>query len=121
MIEGQGSLFHPAYAAVCLGLLHGSQADALILCHEAGRVEIEDHPGYAIPALRDCVAFYLEAAKLTNPDVRFAGLSINTRHMGDTQRQILLTHISDEAELPCVDPVATGVQPLLDGLLNHGF
>jgi len=118
VIEGQGSLFHPAYAAVCLGLLHGSQADALILCHQAGRAEIDDYPGYAIPALRDCIAFYLDAAKLTNPDVRFAGLSINTRHMGDTQRQILLTKISDEAELPCVDPLATGVRPLLDSLLD---
>ena len=61
VIEGQGSLFHPAYAGVTLGLLHGSQPDALVLCHDPSRKTIEDYPDFPIPALGDAVAQYTTA------------------------------------------------------------
>ena len=58
VIEGQGSLFHPAYAAVTLGLLHGSQPDAMVLCHAVGRTVIDEYEDYPVPDLRECIAQY---------------------------------------------------------------
>jgi uncharacterized NAD-dependent epimerase/dehydratase family protein len=116
LVEGQGSLFHPAYAAVTLGLVHGSQPDAMVLCHQAGRNHLDEYPGYAIPSMGECIRHYEEAARLTNPTARCIGLSINTRHLSDAERMDCLQRYSDEAGLPCVDPIATGVETLIDAL-----
>ena len=116
VIEGQGSLFHPAYAAVTLGLVHGSQADALVLCHEAGRIEIDDHPGFEIPALPQCIEQYEQAARLTNPAARVIGISINTSSLPENEREDFLSQLSKKSKLPCVDPVLSGVAPLLAAL-----
>jgi len=116
VIEGQGSLFHPAYAAVTLGLLHGSQPDAMVLCHQAGRTEIDAYPGYAIPPLNECIRRYEEAAALTNPAARVIGLSINTAGLGEAERREMLNKNADDTGLPCIDPIATGVEPLLAAL-----
>jgi uncharacterized NAD-dependent epimerase/dehydratase family protein len=116
IIEGQGSLFHPAYAAVTLGLLHGSQADALVMCHEWGREFIDEYPEYPIPPLDECIRSYEEAAALTNPGVRCIGLSINASALPESERQSQLDEISRFTSLPCIDPVYTGVAPLLDQL-----
>jgi len=116
VIEGQGSIFHPAYAAVTLGLLHGSQPDAIVLCHQAGRVMIEDFPDFPIPPLSECIRRYEEAAALTNAAARVIGLSINTRGLNETDRARALERASGETGLPCVDPIASGVQVLLGRL-----
>lgn len=116
VIEGQGSLFHPAYAAVTLGLLHGSQADALVLCHDVARTSIDGYPDYPIPALDTAIAHYLDAAKLTNPEVRFIGISLNTAGMTDAKRQRVLADVAQLTGLPAVDPIATGVAPLANAL-----
>jgi uncharacterized NAD-dependent epimerase/dehydratase family protein len=116
VIEGQGSLFHPAYAAVTLGLVHGSQPDALVLCHEAGRSEIDDHPGYGIPPLAECIARYVDAASLTNPQARCIGISINTRNLPTAEREPFLEQLQRQSGLPCVDPLITGVDALVQAL-----
>ncbi|HEX7720000.1 MAG TPA: DUF1611 domain-containing protein [Woeseiaceae bacterium] len=116
VIEGQGSLFHPAYAAVTLGLLHGSQPDALVLCHDAARTSIDGYPDYPIPALDTSIAHYLDAAKLTNPEARFIGISLNTAGMTDAERQQMLDDVTQLTGLPAVDPIATGVAPLANAL-----
>jgi uncharacterized NAD-dependent epimerase/dehydratase family protein len=77
LIEGQGSLFHPSYAGVSLGLLHGAQARALVLCHEAGRETIRHAGDYPVPVLAECLARNLEAARLTSPDVIAVGVAVN--------------------------------------------
>lgn len=116
VIEGQGSLFHPAYAAVTLGLMHGSQPDALVLCHQTGRFEIDEYPGYAIPPLNECIRRYEEAAALTNPAARVIALSLNTRGMREDEREAALASGARETGLPCVDPIATGVEDILEQL-----
>ena len=113
VIEGQGSLFHPAYAAVTLGLVHGSQPDAMVLCHQAGRAEIDDYPGYAIPPFAECIRRYEEAARLTNPAARMVGLSINTSGLNESERNKVLSAAARKTRLACVDPIATGVKDLL--------
>jgi uncharacterized NAD-dependent epimerase/dehydratase family protein len=115
-IEGQGSLFHPAYAAVTLGLVHGSQPDALVLCHQAGRRHIDEYPAYPIPAFSECIRRYEEAAQLTNPAARCIGLAVNTGHLGVAARMDYLARVAAETALPCVDPVATGVDALIEAL-----
>ena len=116
VIEGQGSLFHPAYAAVTLGLLHGSQPDALVLCHDASRSHIDGYPAYPIVPLAECIERYLEAARLTNARARFAGMSLNTANLDASERKAAMQRAADQTGLPVVDPVATGVAPLVDAL-----
>jgi uncharacterized NAD-dependent epimerase/dehydratase family protein len=113
VIEGQGSLFHPAYAGVSLGLLHGSQPDAIILCHAAGRTHVDGYPDFALPDLAECIETNLILARRTNPAVRCAGISINCSTLSAGERADHLKAISDRFGLPCFDPVATGPAALV--------
>ncbi len=116
LIEGQGSLFHPAYAGVSLGLLHGAQPDALVVCHEPTRTHMRGLPDRPLPGLEECIDANIAAAKLTNPAVRCAGVAIDTSRLTPAERERLLAATEDRLGLPCVDPVATGVEPIVDGL-----
>lgn len=109
VIEGQGSLFHPAYAGVTLGLLHGSQPDALILCHDPTRTQINGFPGYPITPLADAIDVYLSVARLTNPDVRFVGVSLNTAKLDDAARAAALAEATALTGLPAGDPMQGGL------------
>lgn len=116
LIEGQGSLFHPAYAGVTLGLVHGSQAQTLVLCHDATRRTIVDYDAFPIRPFADCIAAYESAARLTSPKARCIGLSINTSGLSESDAEAYLGRVQDEVGLPCVDPVRTGVGRLVDAL-----
>jgi len=116
VIEGQGSLFNPGYAAVSLGLMHGSQADALVICHQATLTQVLGWPGYSIPSLRECMETNLHMALLTNPEVRIAGLSINTSKLPADERAQYLADLSQEMELPCSDPIIDGSQAIAETL-----
>ena len=116
VIEGQGCLQHPAYAAVTLGLIHGSQPDAIVLCHAADRRALYGFPNYPTLSFERCIEDNLAAARLTNPAVECAGLSVNTSMLDEEERVEYLARQSEEVGLPCVDPVATGVEPLVDRL-----
>lgn len=118
VIEGQGSILHPAYAAVTLGLVHGSQPDAMVLCHDASRTGIDGYSGFPIPPLTYYIDRYLEIALLTNPDVRMIGICLNTSGLGAAEREAALAEAQQQTGLPTVDPVATGVGPLVDVLLG---
>ena len=119
VIEGQGSLYHPAYAGVSLGLLHGAQADAIVLCHDPRRTEIEGHPGYAIPALRDCIDLNLRLGAMTNARIRCVGISLNTEGMSAIERERACAQASEQTGLPACDPMAQGVKGIVDRLLQH--
>ena len=108
VVEGQGSLFHPGYAGVSLGLLHGSQPDAIVVCHDATRIAVSGWPDYALPSVDECIALNLTLARRTNPNVRCAGVCINTSGMTKSDRQSYLEQLSAETQLPCVDPVIEG-------------
>jgi uncharacterized NAD-dependent epimerase/dehydratase family protein len=118
VIEGQGSLFHPAYAAVTLGLLHGSQPDALVLCHDATRSHIDGYPDYAVPPLEHCIGSYLEVARLTNANVRFVGVSLNCSGLVASERAAALARIREETGLVVADPMGAGAGALVDALLD---
>jgi uncharacterized NAD-dependent epimerase/dehydratase family protein len=109
IIEGQGALFHPGYAGVTLGLLHGSQPDALILCHDPARTAISDYPWAAIPPLGEAMRLYLEAARITNADARFVAISLNTSALPESEARALAERTQREHGLPVLDPMRFGV------------
>jgi len=116
LIEGQGSLFHASYAGVSLGLLHGAQADALVLCHEPTRIHMRGLPEYPLPGIAECIAANETAARLTNPAAKWVGIAVNTQALGDEGADAYLAGLEDEHGLPAVDPVKTGVGKLVDNL-----
>jgi uncharacterized NAD-dependent epimerase/dehydratase family protein len=117
VIEGQGSLFHPAYAGVTLGLLHGSQPDAIVLCHDPSRRTIDEYPDFPIPDLQVVIDDYLRAGRLTNPAIRCVGLSINSSSLSDSGRDEYFGRLADMLGLPVCDPVRAGVDALAAALL----
>lgn len=120
VIEGQGSLMHPSYAGVSLGLLHGSQPDAVVLCHDAGRKDLIGLEGiFEVPPLDESIELVLTAATVTNPDCIWAGISVNTSSLDDKQRRSYLADLAGKYGLPCVDPVATGMAAVADYLLEN--
>ena len=119
MIEGQGALFHPAYAGVTLGLIHGSQPDAIVLCHDPARLTIEDFPHVAIPPLGLAFDRYLEAARLTNPNVRGAGISINSSSLDERAWQAYQAKLAAEFDVPVCDPMRGGVDAIAQRLLQR--
>lgn len=116
IVEGQGSLFHPAFAGVSLGLLHGTQPDVLVLCHEVGRNRLLALPEYPTPSLEEALALNLALARLTNPKVRCAGVALNTAKLDEKRAQILLQGHSASLGIPVADPLRGG--PELDRLVD---
>ena len=116
VIEGQGSLFHASYAGVTLGLIHGAQPDALVVCHEPTRAHMRGLPSYKLPDLKLCIERNVEAALLTNLAARCVGLSINTAGLDAGAARDYLRQTEDRLDLPCVDPVRTGVGAIVDNL-----
>jgi uncharacterized NAD-dependent epimerase/dehydratase family protein len=117
LIEGQGSLFHPSYAGVSLGLLHGSQPDALVLCHEPTRKHMRGLPDSPLPDLERCLNANLKAARLTNPAVKAVGVALNTSNLSGHEAKAMCREISGRLQLPCEDPVTMGVEGIVDNLL----
>ncbi len=110
VIEGQGSLFHPAYAAVSLGLLHGSQPDVIVVCHEVGRKSVLGNSGYALPTIDETVDLNLLLGRRTNPAIRCAGISLNTSSLGQAEADSLIAAESERLGVPVADPIRAGPQ-----------
>jgi uncharacterized NAD-dependent epimerase/dehydratase family protein len=116
VIEGQGSLFHPGYLQVTVGLLVGSQPDAFVVCHDPRRSHITGWPDYALPSLSDVMARTIELGRLTNPAIRCVGISLNTSKVPPGEREALMAQITAETGLPCVDPIRDGTQAIIERL-----
>jgi uncharacterized NAD-dependent epimerase/dehydratase family protein len=116
LVEGQGSLFHASYAGVTLGLIHGAQPDALVMCHEPARPHMRGLPHYKLPDLQTCIDANLAAARLTNPSVRCVGLSLNTSALDPAAAERALRDTEQKHDLPAVDPLRTGVGKIVDAL-----
>ncbi len=116
LIEGQGSLYHPAFAGVSLGLLHGSQPDALVICHALNRDHMRALPGRPLPSLEQVIEMNLTAARITNPDVKVIGVSVNTSSVSEDEALAYCKSVTDQLGLPCVDPIRHGVGALVEAL-----
>lgn len=117
VVEGQGSLFHPSFAGVTTGLLHGAQPEALVLCHDPARVAMRGLPERRLPGLAECMAAHLQIARLTSPAARAAGTCLNTSSLGEDEARALCAKTAHLLGLPCTDPHRFGVEPIIDNLL----
>ena len=108
VIEGQGSLLHPAYAGVSLALLHGSQPDIIIVCGEVGRTTMLGHPGYAVPSIEETVELNLRLGARTNPAIRCGGVSLNTSSVSAAEAERIIAAESERLGLPVADPIRGG-------------
>ncbi|MFA9200401.1 MAG: N-acetyltransferase DgcN [Cypionkella sp.] len=117
VIEGQGSLFHPSFAGVSTGLLHGAQPEALVLCHDPARLRMRGLPERKLPGLAECLAANLQVARLTSPEVRAAGACLNTSSLSEDEARALCRQTGHLLGLPCTDPHRFGVEPIIDRLL----
>lgn len=117
IVEGQGSLFHPSYAGVSLALLHGSQPDVIVLCHEFGRTRLTGLPDFEVPTLEEAIDLTLRLARRTNANVRCAGVSLNTSRLTEEEARAVLAEHSARLGLPVADPVRGG--PELERLVTE--
>jgi len=120
VIEGQGSLFHPAYAGVSLGLLHGSQPDVFVVCHQPGRHEVLGAPGYQVPSVEEVVELTIALGRRTNPAIRCGGVAYNTSALDEAEANQLMAQDSARLRLPVADPIRRGAafDALVDGCLG---
>jgi uncharacterized NAD-dependent epimerase/dehydratase family protein len=116
VIEGQGSIFHPSYAGVALGLLHGSQPDVFIVCHEPGRTHMLGHPAFPLPSIEQVIEQTVTLGRLTNPDIRCAGISLNTAKLDAAGAQREIDSVEKRLSLPVADPIRGG--PAFERLLD---
>jgi uncharacterized NAD-dependent epimerase/dehydratase family protein len=116
IVEGQGSLFHPAYAGMTLGLLHGSQSDALVLCRDPTRQSLNGFPHMPVIPPEQSLAPYLAAGRLTNPKACFVGVSLNTSRLSEADAQLILRNTTQSMGLPCVDQIRTDVESIVADL-----
>ena len=114
VIEGQGAILHPGYAAVSLGLLHGSQPDAFVVCHEIGRDVVGGWPQFPLPSIARVINLTVRLGALTNPAIRCVGISVNSASMTSARRQAYRTRSQQMLGLPCVDPLIDGVAAIVD-------
>ncbi|MSU88222.1 DUF1611 domain-containing protein [Rhodobacteraceae bacterium 2CG4] len=116
VVEGQGSLFHASFSGVTLALIHGSQPDALILCHEPTRSHMRGLPDYQLPSLASLSETGLHLARVVNPAVRVVGISVNTAGLGEDEARAYLARLEKENGMPAVDPYRHGAAALVDAL-----
>ncbi|ACA18883.1 protein of unknown function DUF1611 [Methylobacterium sp. 4-46] len=112
LIEGQGSLFHPSFAGVSLGLLHGAQPDAFVICHEPTRTRMRgvQHP---LPSIEEVIDLTSRCGRLTNPEIRPVGIAVNTQDLGEAEARTLLDALARAHDLPASDPVRFGVEEIV--------
>jgi uncharacterized NAD-dependent epimerase/dehydratase family protein len=120
VIEGQGSLSHPSYACVSLALLHGSQPDAIVVCHEPGREHIVGTDGYALPGIEETIDLNLRLGSRTNPAIRCAGVALNTSRLPEEAAGQLMADEAARLKLPVADPIrgGAGFERLVDSCLE---
>ncbi len=116
-VEGQGSLIHPGYSGVTLSLLHGSNPDAMILCHKPDRIKVHDKYDVTIPSLTKLIEIYETAANWTINDgknpVKVVGIALNTSSYSDEEALNLVKQAESETGLAATDPIRYGVEKLL--------
>ena len=115
LIEGQGSLFHPSFAGVTLGLLHGAQPDAFVVCHEPTRFRMRG-VAQPLPSIGEVIDLTVRCGRLTNPGIRPVGIAINTSALADDEARALIARTAGEYRLPATDPVRYGTATIVDRL-----
>jgi len=117
-VEGQGSITHPVYSGVTLGLIHGSAPHLYVLCHEAGRTEVEGMPGHSLASLPELVDLH-ERISLRARPAKVACIALNTRALGEEAARAAIAGAEAETGLTTDDPVRFGAGRLVDAVIAH--
>jgi len=117
IVEGQGSLLHPQYSGVTLGLFHGSAPHLLVLCHVAGQRFVDDDERFPIPPLSDLVELHERTSLIARPS-RVACIALNTRALGEDEARRAIEQAENETGLPADDPVRFGAEKLSAALVG---
>jgi uncharacterized NAD-dependent epimerase/dehydratase family protein len=116
-VEGQGSLTHPAYSGVTLGLIHGSAPHAFVLCHKGGATEVEGYPGHPLPSLAELVELH-ERISLTRRPARVVAVAVNTADLDEEAARTAIADAEAQTGRPADDPVRFGPSRLLDAVVG---
>jgi uncharacterized NAD-dependent epimerase/dehydratase family protein len=116
-VEGQGSLLHPAYSGVTLGLIHGSAPHGYVLCHMAGETVVDGDERFPIPPLSELVALHERLSLLARP-AKVLAIALNTRALGEDDARRAVADAEAETGLPADDPVRFGAAKLVDAVLR---
>lgn len=116
-VEGQGSLFHPAYSAVTLGLLHGSSPDVLVLVHRADATHFEGYPEIPLPPLPELIEAYEMVVRPLRP-ARVGAIALNTSRLDEDEARAAVVRTEDLTGLPTDDLVRFGSDRVLDAVLK---
>jgi uncharacterized NAD-dependent epimerase/dehydratase family protein len=120
VIEGQGSIFHPGFAAVSTGLLFGSQPDAFVVCTEAGRTHVKGWDQFELPSIDAVIDRTIAIGSPVNSDITCVGISVNTSPLAsESERLDYLADLSAKYRVPAVDPLVTGVASIVDQLVER--
>lgn len=116
LVEGQGSLFHPSFSGVTLGLLHGAQPDAFVVCHEPTRKTMRGvaHP---LPSIGEVIDLTVRCGRLTNPAIKPVGIAVNTQALGEDEARSYLAGLETEYGLPTTDPIRFGLETIVDRIV----
>ncbi|MEW4565493.1 DUF1611 domain-containing protein [Bremerella sp. JC770] len=117
LIEGQGSIGHPAYSSVTAGLLHGSAPHGLIYCYEAGRTHVGGIEHFPLHSHQDLIRTYETLANVRHP-CRVIGVAVNTRNLTEEQAYAELAQARETLGLPVCDVYRTGAGPLVDAAMK---
>ena len=115
-VEGQGSLSHPAYSGVTLGLIHGATPHAFVLCHRAGATQVEGYPGHSLPSLPELIELH-ERIALHLRRARVACVALNTAGLDEARARAAIDEAAQETGVPADDPVRFGATALLEAVL----
>jgi uncharacterized NAD-dependent epimerase/dehydratase family protein len=117
-VEGQGSIVHPAYSGVTMGLIHGSAPHLYVLCHLAGTTEIEGYPGHPLPSLAELIELH-ERLSLPVRPAKVACVAMNTRFLDEENAHAAIESAAAETGLPADDPVRFGPEKLLEAIVQR--
>ena len=115
-VEGQGSLLHPSYSGVTLGLMHGCAPHAYVLCHKADERYVDGDPRYLIPPLAEVAELHERISLLARP-AKVLALALNTRDLDEDAAHAAVEATAAETGLAASDPVRFGAEPLVDAVL----
>jgi uncharacterized NAD-dependent epimerase/dehydratase family protein len=115
-VEGQGSLTHPQYSGVTLGLFHGSAPHVLVLCHVPGQEYVNDEPRFPMPSLSSLVELHERTSLIARP-AEVAAVALNTRELDEETARAAIARAEDETGLPADDPVRFGAARVVDAVL----
>ena len=116
VIEGQGSILHPVYSGVSLALLHGSQPDVVVVCHDPTRARLLGDETFAVPSVDEIIDLTIRLGRRTNPAIRIGGISVNTSALEPAEALALMSMESTRLGMPVADPIRGGAD--FEALIN---